>query len=233
VRAGQEEYLLISRFDDLIGVVPLLLLGEVADIAGMDEKGELRRHRLDLLDRLGERGGRVGVWRQVEADVAVTDLHEGEASLLNFRRGSFTDQAGRSRHTAAQTPNDSGARLLTLLPVTRAGPIIVAVITALVSSPLSAREYRSREVRSDLLRSSFWSARLLRCKSRLRECCASGSVRGDADANPMRLSRGRQVRNGLSAGGRRIRTIGPVIKETAVERGGRAQPRSSHDTTCA
>jgi hypothetical protein len=30
--------------------------------------------------------------------------------------------------------------------VTRAGPIIVAVIVALVSIPLSAREYRSREV---------------------------------------------------------------------------------------
>jgi hypothetical protein len=37
--AGQEEHLLVGRFDDLIGVVPLLLLGEVADIAGMDEKG--------------------------------------------------------------------------------------------------------------------------------------------------------------------------------------------------
>src|SRR5580704_5827944 len=37
-------------------------------------------------------------------------------------------------------------RLLALLPVTRTGPIIVAVNAALVSSPLSAREYRSPEV---------------------------------------------------------------------------------------
>jgi hypothetical protein len=39
VLAGQEEHLLVGRFDDLIGVVPLLLFREVADIAGMDEKG--------------------------------------------------------------------------------------------------------------------------------------------------------------------------------------------------
>jgi hypothetical protein len=43
-------------------------------------------------------------------------------------------------------------RLLALLPVTRAGPIIVAVIAALVSSPLSAREYRSREVAREFQR---------------------------------------------------------------------------------
>jgi hypothetical protein len=36
--------------------------------------------------------------------------------------------------------------------VTRAGLIIVAVIAALVSSPLSAREYRSREVTREFQR---------------------------------------------------------------------------------
>jgi hypothetical protein len=35
-------------------------------------------------------------------------------------------------------------RVLALLLVTRAGPIIVAVIVALISAPLSASEYRSR-----------------------------------------------------------------------------------------
>jgi hypothetical protein len=43
-------------------------------------------------------------------------------------------------------------RLLAILPVMRAGPIIVAVITALVSAPLSAREYRSREVTREFQR---------------------------------------------------------------------------------
>jgi hypothetical protein len=41
---------------------------------------------------------------------------------------------------------------LALLPVTRAGPITVAVIAALLSSPLSAREYRSREVTREFQR---------------------------------------------------------------------------------
>ena len=43
-------------------------------------------------------------------------------------------------------------RLLALLPVARTGPIIVAVIVALVSSPLSAREYRSRQVTREFQR---------------------------------------------------------------------------------
>jgi hypothetical protein len=43
-------------------------------------------------------------------------------------------------------------RVLALLPVTRAGAIIVAVIAALLSSPLSAREYRSREVTREFQR---------------------------------------------------------------------------------
>jgi hypothetical protein len=43
-------------------------------------------------------------------------------------------------------------RLLALLPVTRTGPIIVAVIVALISAPLSAREYRSRGVTREFQR---------------------------------------------------------------------------------
>ena len=36
--------------------------------------------------------------------------------------------------------------------MTRAGPIVVAVIAALLASPLSAREYRSREVTREFQR---------------------------------------------------------------------------------
>ena len=43
-------------------------------------------------------------------------------------------------------------RVLAILPVTRPGPIIVVVIAALLSSPLSAREYRSREVTREFQR---------------------------------------------------------------------------------
>src|SRR5580704_6606411 len=101
VLAGQEEYLLVGGFDDVIGVVPLLLLGEVADIAGMDEKGGLRRHRLDLRDCLGERGAWVRVWRLVKADMAVADLNKSERTLRRLGGGSPADQAERARHAAA------------------------------------------------------------------------------------------------------------------------------------
>ena len=38
VLAGQEEDLLVGRFDDLIGDVPLFFFGNVADIAGMNQE---------------------------------------------------------------------------------------------------------------------------------------------------------------------------------------------------
>ena len=41
---------------------------------------------------------------------------------------------------------------MAILPVTRPGPIIVVVIAALLSSPLSVREYRSREVTREFQR---------------------------------------------------------------------------------
>ena len=67
VLAGDVENLLVGPFDDLVGGVPLLLLRQVADIAGMDQEGRLHRQRLDLGDRLAERRGRVGVRRLFES----------------------------------------------------------------------------------------------------------------------------------------------------------------------
>ena len=43
-------------------------------------------------------------------------------------------------------------RVLALLPVTRVGPIIVAVLVGAVSSPLAAKEYRFREVTREFQR---------------------------------------------------------------------------------
>src|SRR4029077_14448623 len=90
--------------------VPFLFLREVADIAGVDEESGLRRHRLDLVDRLGQCGARVGVGRQVKADMAVADLHESKLALWRLGGGSIADQAKGARHAAAQGPNDTGAR---------------------------------------------------------------------------------------------------------------------------
>jgi len=74
----------------------------VADIAGVDEEGRLRRHRLDLVDRLGERGARVGVGRQVEADMPVTDLNKSKRAPRRLGGGSLADQTERARHAAVQ-----------------------------------------------------------------------------------------------------------------------------------
>src|SRR4029077_12427283 len=95
VLARYVKHLLVGRFDDLIGVVPLLFLGEVADVAGVDEEGGLRRHRLDLVDRLAERGARVGVWRQMKANMAVTNLNESKRAPRRPGGGSPADQAAR------------------------------------------------------------------------------------------------------------------------------------------
>src|SRR6202022_2164875 len=60
---------------------------------------------------------------------------------------------GHLRDRDADDPRGSVVhRVLALLPVTRTGPIIGAVIAALVSSPLSAREYRSCEVAREFQR---------------------------------------------------------------------------------
>ncbi|HEX3524244.1 MAG TPA: hypothetical protein VHT52_19410 [Stellaceae bacterium] len=82
----------------------------MADIAGMDEEGRLCRHCYDLVDRLGQRGARVGVGWQVEADMAVADLHKSEGGLRRLGGLRPADQAERARHPAAQGPNDAGAR---------------------------------------------------------------------------------------------------------------------------
>jgi hypothetical protein len=91
-----------------------------------------------------------------QADQARTDFATIESDL-QFLMGQLaripTQGTGpqRARHHLRDGDADDARgfvvhRLLALLPVTRTGPIIVAVIAALVSSPLSAREYRSREV---------------------------------------------------------------------------------------
>ncbi len=113
-RDGIEDVVLARRIvdvepglaDELMRVVELLRLGEMRDVAGVQHEGGLLRHRLDLADRLFQRRARVGVGGLGEADVAVGDLHEGEAALLRLR---LADQA-RGRHAAAHRPNDAAAR---------------------------------------------------------------------------------------------------------------------------
>ena len=60
--------------DDAVGVVELGRLGEMGDIAGMNDEGWLHAQSLDLVDRFLERAERVGIGRLVEPDMAVADL---------------------------------------------------------------------------------------------------------------------------------------------------------------
>jgi hypothetical protein len=58
----------------------------------MDKEGRLRRHRLDLVDRFRQRCGRVGVGRQMKADMAVADLHKSQLAFGRLGRSGVADQ---------------------------------------------------------------------------------------------------------------------------------------------
>ena len=92
VLARQEEHLFVGGFDDLIGDVPLFFFGKVADIAGMDQESGLRWHRFDLVNRFGQRGARIGVGRQLEADVTIADLHKSKLALRRLGSGRIANQ---------------------------------------------------------------------------------------------------------------------------------------------
>jgi hypothetical protein len=66
----------------LVGIVELVRFRQMGDVAGVDHKGGLSRHRLDLGDCLAQRAERVGVGGLVEADMAIADLEEGEGRSL-------------------------------------------------------------------------------------------------------------------------------------------------------
>src|ERR1700746_1466908 len=92
-----------------------------------------------------------------QADQARTDfaLVESNLELIMAQVARIPTRKEQARkhardHLRDGNPDYAGGfvvhRVLALLLVTRAGPIIVAVIAALISAPLSAREHRSREV---------------------------------------------------------------------------------------
>src|ERR1700722_1934117 len=92
--------------DDLIGVVELLGLRQMRDVAGMDHERRLGRHGDDLADRFPQRAERIGIGRLVETDMAVGNLQETEPRLGRLRR---SDQR-RFRHAAGERPYHAGSR---------------------------------------------------------------------------------------------------------------------------
>src|SRR5260221_8946081 len=103
--AGNVANLAVGALDDLFGGVELPGLGEMADIAGMDQESRLGRQLADPPER-----GRQGLVRMrigilVEADMGIADLDEGEAS--HARRLGVAHQ-DRARHAPAHGPQHTG-----------------------------------------------------------------------------------------------------------------------------
>src|SRR5215469_9522587 len=79
----------------------------MTDVAGVDHKGWLLRQGIDLGDRLFQCPKRVRISWFIEADMAVADLQERQAT--GFRRLRLAHDAERVRHTARNRPQHTRA----------------------------------------------------------------------------------------------------------------------------
>ena len=105
VLAGHVMHVEAGLGDDPVGVVEFGRLGEMGDIAGMNDEGWLHRQGLDLVDRFFERADGVGVGGLVETDMAVADLQERQPTRFGSRR--LADNAHGTRHAACDRPQDA------------------------------------------------------------------------------------------------------------------------------
>src|SRR5512132_3044879 len=99
----------LDVLEKLGGGVELLGLGQVGNVAGVNDEGRPRRYRIDLLDGAADGAGDVRVGFPLEADVAIAQLDEGEAAGRGFRSLGLADEAGAARNAAAHRPQDAGA----------------------------------------------------------------------------------------------------------------------------
>src|SRR5471030_880795 len=97
-----------GALDDLRGGVELSGLGQVADVAGMDDEPGLLRTRADLVDGFLQGTCRIEVRVLTEANVTVADLHEAERVTVYF--GCLRSPAYQLRpwHAAAHCPQHAG-----------------------------------------------------------------------------------------------------------------------------
>ncbi len=92
--------LLLRSFEHLVHGVVLSGLGQMAEVAGMnDEVGRLRK-RIDLVDCCLQRADHIGVGWFVETNVAVANLNETES-----RFGAGSAEGARTRDPAADGPD--------------------------------------------------------------------------------------------------------------------------------
>src|SRR5262245_13124443 len=92
---------------DAVGVVKFGWLGQMGDIAGVNDEGWLDRKRSDLVQRFVERADSVRVRRLVESEMAVADLKEGQPT--RFGGPCLADNAHRARDAAGDGPQNAGA----------------------------------------------------------------------------------------------------------------------------
>src|SRR5215469_18697496 len=107
VFAGHVVHVKARLRDNVIGVVEFLFLRQMTDVAGMDHEGWLLRQGIDLGDRLFQCPKRVRISWFIEADMAVADLQERQAT--GFRRLRLAHDAERVRHTARNRPQHTRA----------------------------------------------------------------------------------------------------------------------------
>ena len=122
--AGNVVHVEAGLGDDAVGVVEFGRLGEMRDVAGMNDERWLHRQGLDFVDRFLERAEGVGIGRLVETDMAVADLQErqptGSAAvaspIMPMERGMPPAIVHRTP-VPAQVMHSRILRRLTPLPV--------------------------------------------------------------------------------------------------------------------
>src|SRR5215470_14214756 len=120
----------------------------MGDVAGVDHERGFYRQRLDSVDGFFVGAGRIGIGWLVEANMAVADLQECQASRALCHR--FVDDAERARHTARYGPQHSGSspgHAFKDLATADAAASLLIVVThgSLLGCQLRPPEPRSRE----------------------------------------------------------------------------------------
>jgi hypothetical protein len=81
----------LELFEQLRRIVEFLRLGQVGDVAGVDDEGRPDRQGIDHLDGAADGARNVGVGFAFEAEMSVADLHEREAAGRDVRRLGVAD----------------------------------------------------------------------------------------------------------------------------------------------
>ena len=100
--AGHVVHVEASLGDDAVGVIEFGRLGQMRDIAGVNDERWLHRQGFDFVDRFFERADGVGIGGLVETDMAVADLQESQA--VWFRSPRLADNAHGTRYPAGDRP---------------------------------------------------------------------------------------------------------------------------------